>query len=100
MEFGLANEFSVELDGPADVTIDYDNLSITLNTATPEPSSLAAGDGSGGSGKLGTEKDEGVSSRRAAAFPPQGTVCLLRLCSQERRSRSACRSPAPGGSWQ
>jgi hypothetical protein len=40
MEFGLANEFSVELDGPADVTIDYDNLSITLNTATPEPSSL------------------------------------------------------------
>ncbi len=40
MEFGLANEFSVELDGPTGVTIEYDNLSITLNGATPEPSSF------------------------------------------------------------
>jgi hypothetical protein len=60
MEFGLANEFSVELDGPADVTIDYDNFSITLNTATPEPSSLwLLGTGVVGLGSLVRRKIKG-----------------------------------------
>jgi hypothetical protein len=60
MEFGLANEFSVELDGPADVTIDYDNFSITLNTATFEPSSLwLLGTGVVGLGSLVRRKIKG-----------------------------------------
>lgn len=42
MEFGLANEFGVNLNGQVGFNIDYDNLSLTLNQGiTSKPSSFA-----------------------------------------------------------
>ena len=41
IDFGLANEFGVELNGQVDFSIEYDNLMYTLNQqSTPEPSSI------------------------------------------------------------
>ncbi len=40
MQFGLANYYGLTLDGPLEVDTYYDNLSLTLNQAVPEPSSL------------------------------------------------------------
>jgi hypothetical protein len=40
MQFGLANYFGLQLNGPTEVDTYYDNLSINLNQAVPEPSSL------------------------------------------------------------
>ena len=39
MQFGLANYFGLQLNGPTEVDTYYDNLSISLNQV-PEPSSL------------------------------------------------------------
>jgi len=40
MQFGLANYFGLQLNGPTEVDTYYDNLSIDLNQAVPEPGSL------------------------------------------------------------
>ena len=40
MQFGLANYYALTLTDPLEVDTYYDNLSITLNQAVPEPGSL------------------------------------------------------------
>jgi hypothetical protein len=40
MQFGLANYYGLQVDGPVEMDTFYDNLSITLNQGVPEPGSL------------------------------------------------------------
>jgi hypothetical protein len=40
MQFGLANYYGLQVDGPVEMDTYYDNLSITLNQGVPEPGSL------------------------------------------------------------
>jgi hypothetical protein len=60
MQLGMTNEFSVELDGPTDVTIDYDNSLPHAeygDTRAVEPAAI--GDGRCGLGRSDAKKEDG-----------------------------------------